>query len=285
MNKKKHSTILFSIFLSVFLTSCALTGAYVFERFDRYIADYFKNFAEFSDEQKTEIDKFSREYQLWLVTNRFSAIRGLLVRLKELDLERDNNLISDIDTELSNLWSETGKYFIPSFTEFSKTLNSSQVIEIEDYFKSLETKENLNKKRSQVEFQDQILERYKKGFKRLNIKLNDRQIEIIKSGANKTIDILEEWRLQRQNWTYTLIDILKKRNQPKFDEYLKNHFYSQLEMGSENYKNKLDQNKKVTINTIEQIFKSLTPEQRRRFEKRINLYLSIIDKILIKELQ
>ena len=96
---------------------------------------------------------------------------------------------------------------------------------------------------------------------------------------------MEEWRLQRQNWTYTLIDILKKRNQPKFDEYLKNHFYSQIEMGSENYKNKLDQNKKVTINTIEQIFKSLTPEQRRRFEKRINLYLSIIDKILIKELQ
>ena len=285
MNKKKQSTILFSIFLSVFLTSCALTGAYVFERFDRYISDYFKNFAEFSDEQKIEIDRFSREYQHWLVTNRFSAIRGLISRLKELDLERDNNLISEIDTELSNLWSETGKYFIPSFTEFSKTLNSSQVIEIEDYFKSLETKENLNKKRSQVEFQDQILERYKKGFKRLNIKLNDTQIEIIKSGANKTIDILEEWRLQRKNWTYTLIDILKKRNQPKFDEYLRNHFYSQLQMGSENYRNKLDKNKKVTINTIEQIFKSLTREQRNRFEKRINLYLSIIDKILIKELK
>ena len=285
MNKKKQSTILFSIFLSVFLTSCALTGASVFERFDRYISDYFKNFAEFSDEQKIEIDRFSREYQHWLVTNRFSAIRGLISRLKELDLERDNNLISEIDTELSNLWSETGKYFIPSFTEFSKTLNSSQVIEIEDYFKSLETKENLNKKRSQVEFQDQILERYKKGFKRLNIRLNDMQIEIIKSGANKTIDILEEWRLQRKNWTYTLIDILKKRDQPKFDEYLRNHFYSQLQMGSENYRNKLDKNKKVTINTIEQIFKSLTHEQRNRFEKRINLYLSIIDKILIKELK
>ena len=212
-----------------------------------------------------------------------SSLTG--VRLKELDLERDNNLISEIDTELSNLWSETGKYFIPSFAEFSKTLNSSQIIEIEDYFKSLETKENLNKKRSQVEFQDQILERYKKGFKRLNIRLNDTQIEIIKSGANKTIDILEEWRLQRKNWTYTLIDILKKRNQPKFDEYLRNHFYSQLRMGSENYRNKLDKNKKVTINTIEQIFKSLTREQRNRFEKRINLYLSIIDKILIKELK
>jgi hypothetical protein len=56
-------------------------------------------------------------------------------------------------------------------------------------------------------------------------------------------------------------------------------------MGSENYRNKLDKNKKVTINTIEQIFKSLTREQRNRFEKRINLYLSIIDKILIKELK
>lgn len=285
MNKKKHCTILFSIFLSVFLTSCALTGAYVFERFDRYIADYFKNFAEFSDEQKIQIDKFSKEYQTWLVANHLSSIQELLFRLKELDLERDNNLISEIDTELSNLWSETGKYFIPSFTEFSKTLNSSQVIEIEDYFKSLETKENLNKKRSQVEFQDQILERYKKGFKRLNIRLNDTQIEIIKSGSNKTIDILEEWRLQRRNWTYTLIDILKKRDQPKFDEYLRNHFYSQLQMGSENYRNKLDKNKRVTINTIEQIFKSLTREQRNRFEKRINLYLSIIDKILIKELK
>ena len=285
MNKKKRSDTLFAIFLPLFLSSCALTGAYVFERFDRYIADYFKNFAEFSDEQKIQIDKFSKEYQTWLVANHLSSIQELLFRLKELDLERDNNLISEIDTELSNLWSETGKYFIPSFTEFSKTLNSSQVIEIEDYFKSLEIKENLNKKRSQVEFQDQILERYKKGFKRLNIRLNDMQIEIIKSGANKTIDILEEWRLQRNNWTYTLIDLLKKRNQPKFDEYLRNHFYSQLQMGSESYRNKLDKNKKVTINTIEQIFKSLTREQRNRFEKRINLYLSIIDKILIKELK
>ena len=283
MNKKKHSTILFSIFLSVFLTSCALTGAYVFERFDRYIADYFKNFAEFSDEQKIEIDRFSREYQHWLVTNRFSAIRGLMSRLKELDLKRDNNLISEIDTELSNLWSQTGKYFVPSFTEFSKTLNSSQVIEIEDYFKSLETKENLNKKRSQIEFQDQILERYKKGFKRLNIRLNDTQIEIIKSGANKTIDILEEWRLQRKNWTDKLIDILKKRNQPKFDEYLKNHFSSQLKMGSDEYRSKLDKNKKLTINTIEQVFNSLTSDQKDGFKKRIDLYLSIIDKILTKQ--
>ena len=285
MNKKKRSDTLFAIFLPLFLSSCALTGAYVFERFDRYIADYFKNFAEFSDEQKIQIDKFSKEYQTWLVANHLSSIQELLFRLKELDSEHDDNLVDEIDTKFTSLWSETNEYFIPSFIGFSKTLNSAQVIEIENYFNALDTKPKSNKKRSQVEFKSQILERYKKGFGRLNIKLNNKQIEIIRSGANRTIDVLEEWRLYSKNWTHELIELLKQRNQPKFDEGLKNHFSSQLQMGSDTYRDKLDKNKKVTINTIEQIFNTLTRDQRNRFEKRIDLYISIIDKILTKELK
>ena len=63
------SFILVSVLVSSFLTSCTFTGSLIFERLDTYLADYFKNFAEFSEEQENEINNFSQNYEEWVIKN------------------------------------------------------------------------------------------------------------------------------------------------------------------------------------------------------------------------
>ena len=38
------------------MSSCSIAGSWVYERLDNYLADYFKEFANFSQEQDEEIE-------------------------------------------------------------------------------------------------------------------------------------------------------------------------------------------------------------------------------------
>ena len=54
-----------------FLGSCSVAGSWFYERADSYLADYFKEYANFSNEQKDEIDKVTKNYLDWFTTMNF----------------------------------------------------------------------------------------------------------------------------------------------------------------------------------------------------------------------
>ena len=51
----------FKIYITIaslfILGSCSIAGSWFYERADIYLADYFKEYANFSNDQKDEIDK------------------------------------------------------------------------------------------------------------------------------------------------------------------------------------------------------------------------------------
>ena len=76
------------ILLSIVLSSCSIAGTWVYERLDNYLADYFKEYADFSKEQNNEIEKISKDYLDWFSANELPRIKLLIKELK--DIKSDN---------------------------------------------------------------------------------------------------------------------------------------------------------------------------------------------------
>ena len=60
------------LLLSFVLSSCSIAGTWVYERLDNYLADYFKEFANFSKEQNKEIDRISESYLDFKIRTKFN---------------------------------------------------------------------------------------------------------------------------------------------------------------------------------------------------------------------
>ena len=64
------------------MSSCSIAGSWVYERLDNYLADYFKEFANFSQEQDEEIEIISTEFINWFSENELSKVKVILENLK-----------------------------------------------------------------------------------------------------------------------------------------------------------------------------------------------------------
>ena len=62
MEKKLKIYLITSLF---FLGSCSIAGSWFYERADGYLAEYFKEYANFSIEQEIQIDKVTEDYLNW----------------------------------------------------------------------------------------------------------------------------------------------------------------------------------------------------------------------------
>ena len=93
------------------LVSCSIAGTWFYERADSYLADYFKEFANFSDEQKDEIDKVTKNYLDWFTENELPVVRDVLVNLKEINNSNANNLMDETYVVGQQLFARSNKYF------------------------------------------------------------------------------------------------------------------------------------------------------------------------------
>lgn len=275
------SFILVSVLVSSFLASCTFTGSLIFERLDTYIADYFKNFAEFSEEQENEINKFSQNYEEWVIKNHIKGLREIIVKTKAADRAEYAVLLQEFDMRFRNFWKETNLFFVIPFTNFSESITDTQIEQIESYFLKSFNERGSSDKRSKTEFIEEVQERYVKGFRRLGISLNREQKKIINSAANNTHDILSDWRFNQEIWINNLIIILHQRAEHSFAADLAAHLQSQQDIGSDEYKRRIESNRDITMQSIIKIFENLTMNQRQSLNKKLDLYISIIDKVLL----
>lgn len=275
------SFILVSVLVSSFLTSCTFTGSLIFERLDTYIADYFKNFAEFSEEQENEINNFSQNYEEWVIKNHIKGLREIIVKTKAADRAEYAVLLHEFDMRFRNFWKETNLFFVIPFTNFSESITDTQIEQIESYFLKSFNERGSSDKRSKTEFIEEVQERYVKGFRRLGISLNREQKKIINSAANNTHDILSDWRFNQEIWINNLIIILHQRAEHSFAADLAAHLQSQQDIGSDEYKRRIESNRDITMQSIIKIFENLTMNQRQSLNKKLDLYISIIDKVLL----
>ena len=276
MSKKFKIYLIISIFT---LGSCSIAGSWVYERADGYLAKYFKEYANFSNEQESEIDKVTESYVNWLTQNELPVIRAILVRIKGINNNNAENLINETYLSGQGLFERSNKFFEKSFVQFSKTLTDLQVDEIRNHFDEIQVKREESRKKEKS-YSEEVFENFTSGFRRLNLKLTNAQKDYIKENITELKNARSGWSFYQEKWVEELIEILKKRNDKDFEENITSHLRSFENLGDEEFQLRRKNNEQVTIKIISGIFSSASEKQIRGMNRRIETYIASIDRIL-----
>ena len=276
---KKKLKIYVTISSLLILSSCSVAGSWVYERADSFLADYFKEYANFSNQQKDEIDKVTENYLDWFTRNELPVIRAVLVDLKEINNSDVDNLIKETYKDGQELFERSNKYFEKSFIKFSKTLTDLQVDEIKNHFEEIQVEREESRKEEKI-YSEEVIENYISGFRRLNIKLTKAQKDYVKENIKGLKNIRSEWSFFQEKWVEELIEILNKRNDQDFDKRISAHLKALENLGDEEFQLKRKNNEQIGIKIISGILSNASEKQIKGANRRIDTYIASIDRIL-----
>ena len=276
---KKKLKIYVTISSLLILSSCSVAGSWVYERADSFLADYFKEYANFSNQQKDEIDKVTENYLDWFTRNELPVIRAVLVDLKEINNSDVDNLIKETYKDGQELFERSNKYFENSFVKFSKNLTDLQVDEIKNHFEEIQVEREQSRKEEKI-YSEEVIENYISGFRRLNIKLTKAQKDYVKENIKGLKNIRSEWSFFQEKWVEELIEILNKRNDQDFDKRITVHLKALENLGDEEFQLKRKNNEQIGIKIISGILSNASEKQIKGANRRIDTYIASIDRIL-----
>ena len=276
MSKKFKIYLITSLFT---LGSCSIAGSWVYERADGYLAKYFKEYADFSDEQESEIDKVTASYVNWFTQNELPVIRAILVKIKGINNNNAETLINETYLSGQGLFERSNKFFEKSFVKFSKTLTDRQVDEIRIHFDEIQFEREESRKKEKS-YSEEVFENFNSSFRRLNLKLTNTQKDYLKENIKELKNARSGWSFYQEKWVEELIEILKKRNDKDFEENITSHLRSFENLGDEEFQLTRKNNEQVTIKIISGIFSSASEKQIRGMNRRIETYIASIDRIL-----
>ena len=81
-----RSTLINTSLLLLTLGSCSIAGSWVYERLDNYLANYFFEFADFSEDQREKIRSITKDYQVWFSKSELPKINNIFIELKNLNI-------------------------------------------------------------------------------------------------------------------------------------------------------------------------------------------------------
>ena len=270
------------ILLSIVLSSCSIAGTWVYERLDNYLADYFKEYADFSKEQNNEIEKISKDYLDWFSANELPRIKLLIKKLK--DIKGDNPEITVLSAyeDGQKIFRRTNSYFEEPIINFSKTLDENQIIEIGKHFEEIREKREEEQREEKKNYLEEILENYVSGFDRVGIILREDQITIIRSKLQTYIPLRAEWSSLQEEWVNEFIQLLKQNKSKGYEEKMLLFLQSIQSLGDGVFENKADKNQILSIEIISYVFSSSDERQMTNFRRNMDIYLKSINRILSK---
>ena len=270
------------ILLSIVLSSCSIAGTWVYERLDNYLADYFKEYADFSKEQNNEIEKISKDYLDWFSANELPRIKLLIKELKDIKSDNPEITVFSAYEDGQKIFRRTNSYFEKPIINFSKTLDENQIIEIGKHFEEIREKKEEEQREEQKNYLDEILENYVSGFDRVGIILREDQITIIRSKLQTYIPLRAEWSSLQEEWVNEFIQLLKQNNSKGYEEKMLLFLQSIQSLGDGVFENNADKNQILSIEIISYVFSSSDERQMKNFRRNMDIYLKSINRILSK---
>lgn len=270
------------ILLSMILSSCSIAGTWVYERLDNYLADYFKEYADFSKEQNNEIEKISKDYLDWFSANELPRIRLLIKELKDIKSDNPEITVLSAYEDGQKIFRRTNSYFEEPIINFSKTLDENQIIEIGKHFEEIRQKREEEQREEKKNYLDEILENYVSGFDRVGITLREDQITIIRSKLQTYIPLRAEWSSLQEEWVNEFIQLLKQNNTSGYEEKMLLFLQSIQSLGDGVFENKADKNQILSMEIISYVFSSSNERQMKNFRLNMDVYLKSINRILSK---
>ena len=270
------------ILLSIVLSSCSIAGTWVYERLDNYLADYFKEYADFSKEQNNEIEKISKDYLDWFSENELPRIKLLIKELKDIKSDNPETTVFSAYEGGQKIFRRTNSYFEEPIINFSKTLDENQIIEIGKHFEEIREKREEEQREEKNNYLDEILENYVSGFDRVGIILREDQITIIRSKLQTYIPLRAEWSSLQEEWVNEFIQLLKQNNSKGYEEKMLLFLQSIQSLGDGVFENNADKNQILSIEIISYVFSSSDERQMKNFRRNMDIYLKSINRILSK---
>ena len=267
------SLVIFSV------SSCSIAGSWVYERLDNYLADYFKEFANFSREQDEEIEIISTEFINWFSENELSKVKVILENLKSINLQNPEKEISSLYRDAEGVFTRSNFYFKSPIISFTKEINEVQIDEIGSHFREL--REKREKERAENGYS--LIDNYISGFDRVGIKLRDDQIDKIKLKLENHIEVREEWSNLQEEWIEEFIQLLKNNQSSDYETKMSAYLDSLEELGEEKFREKIDKNELLAQEIISFVFKSSDEKQIENFNRSLDIYIKSINRILSRK--
>ena len=279
---KKILKICFSFAVIVLLSSCSLAGSWVYERLDDYLADYFKEFADFSDEQRQEIQIVSEEFLNWFSENELLNVIALLEDIKEIDIENPEQTVKESYAKGEDIFRRSNNYFKKPIISFSKRLTKDQIKQIGSHFDELRNEREEERNKEKKEYKERILENYIAGFDRIGINLREDQIDAININLASHNNTREEWSNLQQDWVEEFIELLKTNQSYDYEMKMSSYLSSLENLGNENFREKINENEILAIKIISLVFLTIDEKQFKGFNRSLDVYLKSINRILSK---
>ena len=270
------------LLLSFVLSSCSIAGTWVYERLDNYLADYFKEFANFSKEQNKEIDRISKSYLDWFSETELPEIKILLEDLKNLNYKTPEESVNSAYKAGEDIFQRTNQYFEKPIIGFSKSLSNQQISEIESHFQKLAEERAERRRKDSENYLDEIYKNYVSGFDRIGISLRDDQEATLKLMLNRYVPLREEWSVLQNEWVEEFIQLLYMNNAYAYETDMSLFLRSFEEIGDKNFREKSDANQTLAIEIIIYILSSSDAKQIKSFQRSMDIYLNSINRILSK---
>ena len=254
------------------LSACSVVGGLWYERIDQLIANQFLEYASFTNDQEKYVRQATLEFKYWNIKNELPKYKKLISQFKALDNTTTFDDIDDIYQQGMLLGNNTRDFFLPQIVEFCKTITNKQVEEMATYFDELMKERKLELENDEDDFQDSLAKSFKRFFRFMGVKLNNEQINTIRTLSSGIEDSREQLISERIQWNQQFIAILNLRQNKNFEEIFINHINS---LDSEN------PNTRTLINQITaEVIASLDEKQRRKFQKRLGRFEASIDQII-----
>ena len=279
---KKILKICFSSAVIVLLSSCSLAGSWVYERLDDYLADYFKEFADFSDEQRQEIQIVSEEFLNWFSENELLNVVALLEDIKEIDIENPEQTVKESYAKGEDIFRRSNNYFKKPIISFSKRLTKDQIKQIGSHFDELRNEREEERNKEKKEYKERILENYIAGFDRIGINLREDQIDAININLASHNNTRAEWSNLQQDWVEEFIELLKTNQSYDYEMKMSSYLSSLENLGNENFREKINENEILAIKIISLVFLTIDEKQFKGFNRSLDVYLKSISRILSK---
>ena len=254
------------------LSACSVVGGLWYERIDQLIANQFLEYASFTNDQEKYVRQATLEFKYWNIKNELPKYKKLLSQFRALDNTTTFDDIDDIYQQGMLLGNNTRDFFLPQIVEFCKTITNKQVEEMATYFDELMKERKLELENDGDDFRDSLAKSFKRFFRFMGVKLNNEQINTIRTLSSGIEDSREQLISERIQWNQQFIAILNLRQNKNFEEIFINHISS---LDSEN------PNTRTLINQITaEIIASLDEKQRGKFQKRLGRIEASIDQII-----
>lgn len=251
---------------------------------DNIIAREVKEYADFSTEQKDEIDLWADQYHQWHRTQHLPLYAELL-REAGAQLQPGVTISVDQIAEWSGKIEDYARemaycYPLNDATDFLKSLSDEQVEQIlahgmKEYEDFLEDRVDFTDEKRNERWYDET----RKWFRRMNLRLNDDQ----KMHLQETIAMerrlrgsgMEVWK----DWHLEFVDLLKDRNKERFAMQANEHIENLWTLQDDNFPDVFEFNRKLWIDYFATLGESLTDSQREDVSGWMNKMASNLENI------